>query len=70
MKLDPVSFFANRFLFYFQWEYINNPKNENDILARKLCHTFRFKLRLCYWRSSFSINNGCPYGIRPCNISC
>ena len=42
MGSDPAPFFANLFLFYYEWQYVNNLKKENVILARKFCYTFRF----------------------------
>ena len=42
MGSDPAPFFANLFLFYYEWQYINNLKKENVVSARKFCYTFRF----------------------------
>ena len=42
MGSDPAPFFANLFLFFYEWQYINNLKKENVIAARKFCYTFRF----------------------------
>ena len=35
-------FFPNLFLFYFEWQYINNLKEKNVILALKFCYASRF----------------------------
>ena len=42
MGSDPAPFFANLFLFYYEWQFINNLKKVNVISARKFCYTFRF----------------------------
>lgn len=42
MESDPAPFFANTFLFYHEWQHINNLKKENIISTQKFCHTFRF----------------------------
>ena len=34
MASDPASSFANLFLFYCEWQYINNLKKENVIAAQ------------------------------------
>ena len=34
--------FANLFLFYYEWLYINNPKKENVVPTQTFCYTLRF----------------------------
>ena len=36
MGLDPVPFLFSLTLFYYDWEYINDQKEENVIFARRL----------------------------------
>ena len=43
MRSDQAPPFANIFLFYYEWQYINNLKKENLIPVLNFCHTFRFK---------------------------
>ena len=42
MGSDPALFFSNRFILYYEWQYINNLKREKVISAHKFYHTFRF----------------------------
>ena len=39
---DPAPIFAYLFLFFFEWQYMNDLKKENVILLRKFCQPFRF----------------------------
>ena len=39
---DPAPFWANLFLFYFESTWIKRMRKNNNILARKFSHTFRY----------------------------
>ena len=39
---DPAPFWANLFLFYFEYKWIKKMKQTNNLLARKFTHTFRY----------------------------
>ena len=39
---DPAPFWANLFLFYFEYQWMKKMRQTNNLLARKFSHTFRF----------------------------
>lgn len=39
---DPAPFWANLFLFHFEYDWLKRMRKENNILARKFTNTFRF----------------------------
>ena len=39
---DPAPFWANLFLFYFEFTWMKKMRKNNNIIARKFSHTFRF----------------------------
>ena len=42
MGPDPVPFFANLFLYFYEGKWMNELKKNDLIRARKLCNIFRF----------------------------
>ena len=42
MGSDPAPFFANLFLHFYEWQWVEKHKKSNFLSTRKLCNTFRF----------------------------
>ena len=57
MGSDPAPFFANLFLFYYEWQWIKKAKKDNIVLARTFHNTFRYIDDLITINNNYFENN-------------